>query len=115
MKPNIPIQAEMRWSIGFSRVAPNLPIFPLKEMRVKRTKKSAEKRREAAMKPGVASVGVVSSLGASPGRTLRSEDSSLGQNQTRRCRNIPYTGVIVGVVQLMGASLLGREHEPGTD
>jgi phage shock protein A len=72
MKPNRPIHAVTRWTMGLSSVAESLPSFARKETRVKRRKKRAEKARETAMKAGVAVVGAVRRLGASPGRTERS-------------------------------------------
>ena len=70
--PRSPIQAVARWMPGLSRAFPNLPIFPRKEVIVKRMKKMTVKASETAMNAGVVAVGAVSKSGALLGNTERS-------------------------------------------
>lgn len=74
MKPKRPIQAATRWNMGFSNLAPNLPILWRRETRVNSMKKRTAKMSATAMKAGVAGVGEVSRLGARPESTERSDD-----------------------------------------
>jgi hypothetical protein len=74
MKPKIPIQADTRWTIGLSSVAPNLaPSLARKAIKLKRTKKMVENPSEMAMKAGVVAVGADNQRDVSPGSTERSE------------------------------------------
>jgi len=73
MKPNRPIQADARWTIGLSSIADNLaPSLARKAIMLKRMKKMNEKPRETAMKPGVVAVGADNQRDTSLGSAERS-------------------------------------------
>lgn len=77
MKPRTPIQAEARWTKGFSNTAEALsPILCRNDMEVNKKKKSAEKDKATAMKTGVDGPGGDNNReGAFPGRAVRSDFS----------------------------------------
>lgn len=73
VKPKIPIQAQARWTMGLSRLAPNLPSLPRKAIRLNRTKKMIENPKEMPMNAGVVAVGADNQRDASLGSTERSK------------------------------------------
>jgi len=97
MKPRTPIQAETRWTRGFSSAAeaPS-PILCRNVVKVNAKKKRVEKDKATAMKTGVDGPGPDNNReGAFPGRTVRL-----------------YEEDTVGDVQFRPAELWGREHDP---
>lgn len=99
MKPRTPIQAEIRWIMGFSKVADTLsPILCRKDVNVNVKKNNAEKDSATAMKTGVDGAGGDSNkAGTFPGKTLRL-----------------YDGDTDGSVQFRLAEFVRREHDPST-
>jgi len=77
MKPRTPIQAETRWTRGFSSAAEALsPILCRNDVKVNAKKKRTEKDNATAMKTGVDGPGLDNNKeGAFPGRTVRSNIS----------------------------------------
>jgi hypothetical protein len=74
MKPKRPIHAEKRCMPGRSNTAPALPILWRSEIMVNVMKKITPRIKLRARNAGVAAVGEVSSEGALPDRTERSEN-----------------------------------------
>ena len=73
IKPNKPIQADARWTMGLSSWADSLaPSLARKAIMVKRMKKMDENPRATARKPGVVAVGADNQRAASLGSTERS-------------------------------------------
>ena len=77
MKPNRPIHAVERCTIGRSNQTPAFPSLLLRAVKVKRKKNMTVNAKETAMNAGVVAVGAESKSGAFDGKSVRSKTQDI--------------------------------------